>query len=188
MKKLKLKIFSLTILLAIGIFFSVFNGQIFATETTFAPLAPIPGIEYGSVADYLGSIYNWGIGIVGVLALIQLIRGGLMYMVSGAVEQKTSAKGIITDALIGLVIALASVVIVTVLNPRLTIMTEPVLEIPAKELPLPTGERVAECMTNAELTNLIDNRYTCEGVSYFDPCSSSDRAGYECLKSTQLNN
>lgn len=171
-----------------------FKGTLIKPEAKF--LAPIPGIEYGSVEKYLGSIYNWGISIVGVLALIQLIRGGLMYMVSGAVEQKSSAKEIITDALIGLIIALASVVIVTVLNPRLTIMTKPVLETPAPEtpaleepptgesLPPPTGERVAKCLTYAELQNLVDNDYACESVTYFNPCPS-DQGGYECLKSTQ---
>lgn len=161
-----------------------YKGTVIKPEIEF--LAPIPGIEYGSIKNYLGSIYNWGIGIVGVLALIQLIRGGLMYMVSGAVEQKTSAKGIITDALIGLIIALASVVIVTVLNPRLAIMTEPALKTPAieEELPPPTGEKVAKCMTSAELQNLIDNNYACELVTYFDSCLS-DQGGYECLKPTQ---
>ncbi|KKP98134.1 MAG: hypothetical protein US79_C0003G0059 [Parcubacteria group bacterium GW2011_GWC1_38_17] len=125
-------------------------------------LAPIPGIQYESMESYLESIYRWGIGLVGVLVLIQLIRGGLMYMVSGAVEQKANAKGIITDALIGLVLALASFIIINVLNPRLTIITEPVLGIPSTITPITEVGTIARCMPYAELQNYEDNQYNCD--------------------------
>ncbi|OGD39034.1 hypothetical protein A2907_01050 [Candidatus Azambacteria bacterium RIFCSPLOWO2_01_FULL_37_9] len=137
-----------------------FKGTVLA-PTKFT-LAPIPGIQYESMESYLESIYRWGIGLVGVLTLIQLIRGGLMYMVSGAVEQKANAKGIITDALIGLVLALASFIIINVLNPRLTIITEPVLETPSSTEAITEVGTIARCMPYAELQNYIDNQYNCD--------------------------
>lgn len=85
-----------------------------------AQLATIPGVEYeAGFQAYLGSLYTWGISIVGILALVQLIRGGIMFMVSGAVDQRSAAKGIITDALIGLGLALASYVLLNYINPTL---------------------------------------------------------------------
>lgn len=153
-----------------------FKGKVI-TPTKFT-LAAIPGIQYGSIESYLESLYYWGIGIVGVLTLIQLIRGGLMYMVSGAVEQKTNAKGIITDALIGLVLALASFIIINVLNPRLAIITEPVLKTPSTEQITPITEQgtIARCMSFAELQNYIDNQYTCtSGGDIQGPCPSGQK-------------
>lgn len=85
-----------------------------------AQLATIPGVEYeAGFQAYLGSLYTWGISIVGILALAQLVRGGIMYMVAGAVNTKEAAKGIITDALIGLGLALASYMFLSYINPTL---------------------------------------------------------------------
>lgn len=105
--------------------FSVASFAVFAAET-YTYVAPTPqGISYSSPSEYIKSLYNWGIGIVGILALVQLIRGGIMYMVAGAVNTKGAAKGIIINAFLGLILALGSFLLLNIINPELTKINMP---------------------------------------------------------------
>ena len=103
-------------LLFAALFLILSTGESFAADAT----AQIPGVDYSDFPIFIKTLYDWGIGIVGLLAFAQLVRGGIMYMISGAVDKKDSAKHIITDALIGLTLALASYLIVYTINPQLT--------------------------------------------------------------------
>lgn len=147
-------------------------------KTVFTPQAPIPGINYGAgIAEFVSSIYSWGIGIVGILALVQLIRGGFIYMISGAVDKKSEAKSIITDAFIGLALALGSYLIIYIINPAVLTIKFP--EAPPKtdisgglpstasstpEAPIEgaTEGLIRKCMIHEELQGYMDyDRYKC---------------------------
>lgn len=68
----------------------------------------------------LTSLYNLGIWLVGISALFMIVVGGFMYIASaGNKSTAGSAKSIITDALTGLVVALASWLFLYVINPDL---------------------------------------------------------------------
>ncbi|MFH1460935.1 MAG: hypothetical protein ABIF84_00735 [Patescibacteria group bacterium] len=74
--------------------------------------------EQGSISNPLGStdftqllirIINWIARIIGAVAILMIMYGGVLYMVSGGEENKiTSAKKTIYWALGGLAIALAA--------------------------------------------------------------------------------
>ena len=67
------------------------------------------------------AIYKFGIWTVGIAGLFMLTVGGFMYMASaGNNSTATSAKGIITDALLGIVAALGAYLFMYVINPDLT--------------------------------------------------------------------
>lgn len=172
-------------------------------QTVFAITIPesqqIPGVKYTNLSEFLSSLYIWGISIVGVLTFAQLVRGGLMYMVSGAVDQKSAAKGIITDALIGLALALTSFLILNFVNPKIAEVEEVKLE-PVEMLETPTtgeaegGEggpvvlpdagNAGLCLSYTELQNYIDADYTCDltgGIT----CSSG-KSAYLCLAPTTV--
>lgn len=72
------------------------------------------------VADYIARIYTFAIGTVGVVAAVMMIIGGFQYLTSAGDAGKIgAAKKRITDAIIGLVLALGSYALLRSLNPQL---------------------------------------------------------------------
>lgn len=94
----------------------------------YEPLVQIPGVEDGEVdiSSYLLGIYNFLLSIVGIVAVVMLIIGGMKYITAagsgGAVQ---SAKETIKDALFGLLLALLSYVIVGTINPDVLYLRQP---------------------------------------------------------------
>ncbi|MDD5397176.1 MAG: hypothetical protein PHW24_03905 [Candidatus Moranbacteria bacterium] len=67
------------------------------------------------------AIYKFGIWTVGIAGFFMLVVGGFMYMGSaGNTSTAGSARGIIADALLGIVAALGAYLILYVINPELT--------------------------------------------------------------------
>lgn len=72
------------------------------------------------LADYIKGLYKYLLAIVGILAGVMLTIGGVKYLTSGGSQERvTSAKNTITNALIGLIIAFGSYVILFTINPEL---------------------------------------------------------------------
>ncbi|MEW6408022.1 MAG: Mbov_0395 family pilin-like conjugal transfer protein [Patescibacteria group bacterium] len=72
----------------------------------------ITGIAKGTIPEYVGGIINAVVGILGVILVVLIIYGGVMYMTSAGSEEKTkSARNILTYAIIGVVIVFASYII-----------------------------------------------------------------------------
>lgn len=68
----------------------------------------------------VSAIYKFGIWTIGIAAMFMLVVGGLMYMTSaGNKSTAGSAKGIITDALLGLAVAFTAYLFLYVINPDL---------------------------------------------------------------------
>jgi len=90
-----------------------------------APLSPdLLEVETGVDGDftlgkYINIIVNIVIGVAGLLAVVMIIFGGVQYMTTDAIAGKSEAKGTITNAIIGLLIALGSFVILNTINPQL---------------------------------------------------------------------
>jgi hypothetical protein len=108
------------------------------TDTTYRPLAFIPGIsdgcknpdgtitencidtaESGAFSKYFNAIITVFIGICAVLAMIMIVIGGMEYMTSELVSGKAEAKKRIWGAIGGLLLVLASYAILNTLNPNL---------------------------------------------------------------------
>ena len=72
------------------------------------------------IGEYIRAVYNYAIGIVGILAAVVLMWGGLLWLTAGGDQGKvTEAKAWIAASLTGLVIALSSWTILYVINPDL---------------------------------------------------------------------
>lgn len=79
------------------------------------------GISY-----YIGTVYQFATVIVGVLAAVMIIIGGIQYSASaGNPAALGSAKETITSAIIGLVIVLMSYLILGTFSGKFTNLTEP---------------------------------------------------------------
>lgn len=73
------------------------------------------------VSQYLQNLYYWFLAFVGISALFAIVLGGIMYMLAGANITKTDqARGWITRAIWGIVLAATSVLLLRTINPDLT--------------------------------------------------------------------
>ncbi len=83
-----------------------------------------PGDRYLLIpwlGEYIAAIYKYAIGITGVLAGIMIVVAGLLWLTAGGDAGRIStAKGYIEGAMVGLVIALTSYVLLYAINPKLT--------------------------------------------------------------------
>jgi len=87
----------------------------------YTPLEPIfAGDTDGGFVHYIQMVYKFLIWTVGIAALLMLTIGGFMYMTSaGNQAHAETAKKIIKDALLGLVIVLFTWVLLNLINPDL---------------------------------------------------------------------
>jgi len=87
-------------------------GLLNATTTFNNTTAPL--------ANYIKNIYNYGIGIVAILATVVMMIGGFQWIIAGGSPEKIGeAKAWIVAAISGLVLALSSYMILAMINPDL---------------------------------------------------------------------
>jgi hypothetical protein len=74
------------------------------------------------IGDYVAGIYQYALGIGGVLAAVMLMAGGVLWLISGGDASRVSkAKTLITGSITGLIILFASYTLLFQINPDLTI-------------------------------------------------------------------
>ena len=121
----KIFIYILIVVLTIP---SLAKAQI--TYTLLEPVPCIPGTSTEkncvngvspsiSLEDYIGYVFKFAIAISAFLAVIMIIWGGFEIMLSEAVNSKLEGKKRVYDALTGLVMVLASYLILQTIDPRL---------------------------------------------------------------------
>jgi len=106
------------------------------TETDYKLLAPVHGLGDCKIdpatgkevcivdttkgfGSYLNMMIKIAIGIAAVLAMIMIVMGGIQYMTTELVSGKESGKKTITNAILGLLLALGAFAILNTLNPDL---------------------------------------------------------------------
>ncbi len=83
--------------------------------------APLDRIDVtNSFGSYINIIVKILIGVVGVLAVVTIVLGGVQYMTTDAFSGKEGGKEMITRSVFGLLIALGSVLLLNTINPQLT--------------------------------------------------------------------
>ena len=76
--------------------------------------------EVTDPAQYISQLYQWSISVTGILAGIMIMIGGLLYLTAGGSPERVSnAKSYISNALIGLILALSSYFLLQTVNPAL---------------------------------------------------------------------
>src|ERR1035437_70196 len=125
---------SATSAILLFLFFSSFGFVQAQTNTDYTVLAPLPKTTAGNcggdittgaidcttnLQTYLPGAFNLIIGLCAVLAFLVLTYGGVLYMTSDAISGKSSGKEYITNALLGLGLAIASWVILYTINPAI---------------------------------------------------------------------
>ncbi len=112
-----------------------------ATVDTFTPEVPIPGAFSGAqevndslLAHYIQAVYIYFIWVVGIVAVVMVMYGGIRWVgAAGNPGQIKEARDIIDSAVIGVIIALVSVVLLNIINPKLTSFRLPGLATTVKQ-------------------------------------------------------
>lgn len=116
-----------------------------ASAAPYTPLVRIPGLPAAGPVDlsmYMIGLYNFLLSIVGIVAVMMLIFGGMRYITAmGSSSAISSAKDIVTSALFGLLLALISWVIVSTINPDILYIKNPTSKLP----PSTAGVRDVAC-------------------------------------------
>ncbi len=108
-------------------FFSLFNftyGQV-----KYQMLAPLPNatggidtevtIDENYLQTYFRTLYRMGIALATGLAVLMIIMGGIEYITTDAIGGKEEGKERISNAIMGLLLALSSFVILRTIDPNL---------------------------------------------------------------------
>ncbi len=88
----------------------------------YVPLEALPGVtDTGTnLTEYLSAIFNLGIGLAGVFAVLMIVVGGVQYIGGAASPSaRSEAKNRITNAILGLLLATSSWLILYIINPDL---------------------------------------------------------------------
>jgi len=92
----------------------------FAADQAFVPLTSIPGLtDAGASLNlpiFLNNFYKICIGLASILAVLQLIRAGLMYMMGDSITEKKEARNLIGLSVLGLILVLSPVIVFGLIN------------------------------------------------------------------------
>lgn len=142
----------------------------------FTPNAPIPGLFEGPqevdgtlLSRYLRAFYVYFVWIVGILAVIMTMYGGLQWLTAGGNASRIeTAKSTMNGALIGLVLTLTSVVILQAINPSLvTLQDLSVFTVPSSKVG-ELGEGSERGDTAAGLPESIQDLSNVQNVTRWD--------------------
>ncbi len=110
-------------------------------EQEFVSITPILGVEIpglsfsparkenGQVyvpflAQYIAAVQRYAVGLAVVAAIIMVVYGGFLYLLGSSVQDVSTGKTIIADALIGMLIALGGYFILYSINPNVITLPE----------------------------------------------------------------
>lgn len=92
-----------------------------ASKMKYTPMEEIPGFgKPTSYEEYILAVYNFGLWTIGVSAVLMISIGAFMYITSaGNSNTIGKAKGIISDAIAGVILAMVSYLLIYTINPNL---------------------------------------------------------------------
>ena len=109
------------IVIALLILFSPFLVNAAIEYTPLAPLTTPSGSELKptNINQYLAYMFQFLVAFAGVLAVVRIVWGGIIYMSTEAIAGKGDAKETIKSALWGLLLAISAYLILSTINPEL---------------------------------------------------------------------
>ena len=108
---------------------AIFVSVSFMVAKAYEPLVRLPGLPSTgdiNLSQYVVGLYNFLLSIVGIVAVMMLIIGGMKYITAaGNASIIGDAKDTISSAIFGLLLALLSWVIVSTINPDVLYIKDP---------------------------------------------------------------
>ncbi len=103
-------------LLALALLFGV---EVLAQNAIIVEPLTSVGVETGSqtgIGPFINKLYQYGVGIGAILAVLIIMYGGFRYMTSEAVGEKNAGREDIQRAVLGLLLILSPVIVFGVIN------------------------------------------------------------------------
>ncbi len=151
-------------------------------QSGFTALAPIPGLTDQSatsvmnattLANFFNNLYKYLIGLAAILAVIEIIWGGLEISTKDSVSKQSDGRERITQAIFGLVLVLSPVLVFSIINPNILNLS--------LNLPVLNTTNAVSNITSSSGTPTIDSQTQCSvtgtaGVLQFATCPSGTAA------------
>ncbi len=164
------------------------GGTAAKSNFNYTLLENIPGQESatGSLPSYIQAVLNATMMIIVISAVFMISVGGFLYLTSaGNTSRAGQAKGIITDAIFGLILALVAYLVLYIINPDLLTLRinqlSPSSSVPATSSPtgvaVPTKSTSSgETYTHADATAAL----SAKGIMVTSSGSCSDPTNKKC--------
>jgi hypothetical protein len=92
---------------------------------SFSPARQEDGLIYVPfLAQYIAAVQRYAVGLAVVAAIIMVVYGGFLYLLGASIQDVSTGKQIIADALIGMIIALSGYFILHTVNPNVITLPE----------------------------------------------------------------
>ncbi|GEM_PF-3400898 len=113
------------LLIAIGIMIPHFAAvQAITLNLDYPKFGPFDLNTNQSLPEIIGFFYYFIVGISGLAAFVMLVWGGVQWLTSGAIpSQAGEARDKLKNAIMGLLLVLASFLIIQIINPELTVIS-----------------------------------------------------------------
>lgn len=162
------------------------------TQTTqgFTALAPIPGltdtsatsvVNANTLANFFNNLYKYLIGLAAILAVIEIIWGGLQISTQDSVSKQGEGRERITQAVLGLVLVLSPVLVFSIINPSILNLSLSLPELKLSTTPTTTAVPVSP-VTNASGTIIFNEGWYAASVpsTYCFTVPSNPGGNYYC--------
>jgi len=120
---------------------------------SFAELEVAPGetVNVPYIAEYVVAIYKYGLTLASILAVVMIMIGGILYIISSADPAKlTLAKQLIFGSITGITVLLCSYLMLKVINPNLVNLAPISIETVKKDIQY-LGPEAYEAITGTTL-------------------------------------
>lgn len=95
----------------------------FTFQIPFGTMTSIDGdemVDGTAIATYIGTVYQWGVAFAAVLAVLAFTYAGVLWLIAGGDSGKvTESKKVMGNALIGLLLAMGSYLLLWMVKPEL---------------------------------------------------------------------
>jgi len=153
---------------------SLLPTVLYAQEASqpFVPLTTLPGItdfvQTSSIPSLLNAIYKIAVGAAAALAVLQIMRAGILYMGGDSVTEKREAKNLLAMSIGGLVLVLSPVILFSIINPSILS-----LQIGLDGISHTTGSASNDAAVNQSASEVCSAAYT-------DPKAVASTAANAC--------
>jgi len=154
-----MKKYSLIFILIIAIFFVILSSTAYAAKLQ----VPIPGAgDNLTLPEYIQAIYNYALSIVGILATVVIMFGGLLWVMAGGNASKIdNAKSWVTAGVTGFVLLMMSYTLLYFINPSLVSFS-------GLKVTAPSNNNQIQNKSMLEIKNQCEKECSSGGYSY-DP-------------------
>ena len=132
-------------IIALGVLLPVFSLAQINLNLDYPTFAGIDLNTNQNLNTVVAWLYYFIVGIAGLAAFVMIVWGGIQWLTSGAIpSQASEARDKLRAAILGLLLILASFLIIQVINPQLTLLNQPGLTqffgtVPSLNLPQAPG-------------------------------------------------